>query len=171
MLAGIIRSTFHNPMDGKILHIDWQAEATDGTVSLNTATNKKKFTTDRKIGLVLDKQLPYRIRNVNEKWDVLRNHGETPIAVDYVGQWHLPRIRSRIRRVVLIDGDTVTELEPTQRNVNQLVDEFLGDFMESPYTSSNALVKIYRIEKTEDGICDTRVPETILAEYTEPWYN
>lgn len=53
MLAGIIRSTFHNPMDGKILHIDWQAEATDGTVSLNTATNKKKFTTDRKIGLVL----------------------------------------------------------------------------------------------------------------------
>lgn len=166
MLAGIIRSTFNNPIDGKVLHIDWQAEASDGTVSLNTATNKKKFTTDRKIGLVLDKQLPYRIRNVNEKWNVLQNHGETPIAVDYVGQWHLPRIR----RVVLIDGDTVTELEPTQRNVNQLVDEFLGELMESPYTSSNALVKIYRIEKTEDGICDTRVPETILAEYTEPWY-
>ena len=165
MLAGIIRSTFNNPIDGKILHIDWQAEASDGTVSLNTATNKKKFTTDRKIGLVLDKKVPYRIRNVNEKWDVLRNHGETPIAVDW--QWHLPRIR----RVVLIDGDNVTELEPTQRNVNQLVDEFLGELMESPYTSSNALVKIYRIEKTEDGLCDTRVPETILAEYTEPWYN
>lgn len=166
MLAGIIRSTFNNPIDGKVLHIDWQAEASDGTVSLNTATNKKKFTTDRKIGLILDKQLPYRIRNVNEKWDVLRNHEEYQNQSQYAGQWHLPRIR----RVVLLDGDNVTELEPISRNVNQLVDEFLGDFMESPYTSSNALVKIYRIEKTEDGIYDTRVPETILAEYTEPWY-
>ena len=167
MLAGIIRSTFHNPLDGKILHIDWQEHASDGTVRLNTATNKKKFNTARKIGLVLDKQLPYRIRNVNEKWDVLRNNAEPPIAVDYVGQWYLPRIR----RVVLIDGDNVTELEPTPRNVNQLVDEFLGELMESPYTSSNALVKLYRINKTEDGICDTRVQETILDEYTEPWYN